>query len=166
MRQSEFWLWVIFLLFLLVVVVMMLWLRHRNQQALHQERMSALEKGVPLPATLGPFPWSARVYLLRGLIWSFTGAALILGLLGLSWSSHRPHQPPNAEWQAMQARSVSRNLDIPIEQAREIVAKDEAARTTQFDGPPASIALFGLIPLAVGLAYLVFYRTTESREGA
>ena len=161
MHSGEFWLWFTFLIAVQVVLLIVLWFRHRNQQMQHQERMAAIEKGAAvIPA--GGAPWSPRTYLLRGLIWTFTGAAVVIGLLGLSWSSYRPHQPMSAEWQAMQARNVSQYLGVPIEQAREIVAKDEARRAGQMDGPSPAIALFGVIPLAVGLAYLVFYRSGAS----
>jgi len=157
------WLFFFILLAILAVVMWVLWLRHRNQQLEHQERMSALEKGTAVvPAGRRSAPWSPRVYLLRGLMWSFTGAALIIALLGISASSRRPHQPMTGEWTAMEARHVSQQLDIPIDQARDIVNKDEATRAGQIEGMPATVALLGLIPLAVGLAYLVFYYTGQS----
>jgi hypothetical protein len=146
----------------LALVLMLLWMRHRSHQMLHRERLAAIEKGAALPpAGREPPPWSPRVYLLRGMIWSFTGAALFVGLLNFSWNA-RPHQPPTAQSMALAARNVSQYLGVPIEQAREIVAKDEAARAGEFDGPPASLALLGLIPLAVGLAYLLYYRGERS----
>ncbi len=160
MHQSEVILWSMCLFSALAVVLMVLWLRHRSHQLLHEEHMAALDKGAGLPtAGREPLPWSPRVYLLRGLIWSFTGGALIVGLLGLSWSSHRLHQPPSAQSMAFEARNVSEYLRVSMEQAREIVAKDEASRAGQYDGPSVAIALLGLVPLAVGLAYLVFYRS-------
>jgi len=161
MHTSEVVLWSCFLFSLLVVMLTSLWLRHRNQEMLHRERLAALEKGAEIrPTTREPLPWSPRIYLLRGLIWSFTGGALVIGLLGLSWASYRPHQE-SAQSLAFEARSVSQSLGIPMEQAREIVAKDEAARAGQYDGPGPAVALLGLIPLAVGLAYLIFYRSYQ-----
>ena len=88
-------------LFLAVVLVgVMLVLRHRNQQMLHQERMAALEKGTTVPAEPAPAPWSPRVYLLRGLMWSMGGAALIICLFGLAASSHRPASGESIMWRA------------------------------------------------------------------
>lgn len=145
-----------FLTFLLVLAV--LYLGYRQKLMLHQERMSALEKGTSIPLGPEPAPWSPRVYLLRGLIWSFSGAALIVCLLGLAWSSQRP-QP--AEFVAMRAREISRYLEIPIDQARQIAEKDQA---TERQGMPPGIAVLGLVPLAVGLAYLVFYFNDDSRK--
>lgn len=146
----------------LCVVALFLFFRHRNQQLEHQERMAALEKGAALPPR--PLPqWSPRVYLLRGLIWTAVGAAISIALLGASLSDHR-HYHERPEYLAQRAKDVSLNLQIPIEQARQIVEKDEAQRIAEDTGMPPAIALFGLIPLAVGLAYLVFYRTEASRS--
>ena len=145
-----------FLTFLLVLAV--LYYRYRQKLMLHQERMSALENGTSIPLGPEPDPWSPRVYLLRGLIWSFSGAALIVCLLGLAWASSRPQ---SATLVAMRAREISRSLEIPIDQARQIAEKDGAA---QNEGVPPGIAVLGVIPLAVGLAYLVFYFTDDSRK--
>lgn len=158
MHEAVAWLFFFFLLSMLLVVMAALVARHQKQQMLHQERMAALEKGTAIPLGRDPAPWSPRVYLLRGLIWTFTGAALVIALLGIAWASQRPM---SAETAAYQARSLSQNLEIPLEQARKLVEKDQAAQT---HGMPAPVALLGLIPLAVGLAYLVFYYTDDSRK--
>jgi hypothetical protein len=142
----------------LAVILTVLYLRHRNQELLHQERMAALEKGVAVPATPEPAPWSSRVYLLRGLIWTLTGVALAICLFGISSTSQR-HE--SYESKAYDAHQLSHNLDIPLDQAMQIVEKDQAART---QGPPVTIGLLGLIPFAVGLAYLAFYYTDPSRK--
>ena len=142
----------------MIVVLGVLWTRHRNQEMEHQERLAALEKGTSMPAGPAPAPWSPRVYLLRGLIWTFVGAALTVALLGAAISDKRTYHE-SADQMAWHARNVAQTLQIPIEQAREIVARDEATRLADYHGAPAAIALFGLIPLAVGLAYLVFYRS-------
>lgn len=148
----------------IAAVALMLTFRHRAQQMEHQERMAALDKGAALPPRQAPAPWSPRVYLLRGLIWTFVGAAITLALLGASLSDRR-HYHETAEWMSMRAKNVAENLQIPIDQARQIVEKDEADRAAQETGMPPAVALFGLIPLAVGLAYLIFYRTEASRNG-
>src|ERR1035438_10351946 len=92
-----------------IIVLADLWVRFRKQQLQHQERLAALEKGV----TLIP-GWSPRVYLLRGLLWTFTGAALTIALCGVGLTSQRPRQAPSAEQQAERARDISHSLDIPI----------------------------------------------------
>ncbi len=158
---------VLILLSMLVVVLAILWLRYRNQQMQHQERMAALEKGIQVvPASRPPVPWSPRVYLLRGLIWSLTGAALTGGLLGVALTASRPTLPISVERMTIKAKTVSRNLEIPMNQAMEIVKNDEDARMARqrVNQMPPAIALFGLIPFGVGLAYLIFYYTDESRK--
>ena len=147
-----------FILAALVVVVVVLYLRHGSLQMLHQERMAALEKGVPVPVARTLAPWSPRVYLLRGLIWSSTGLAILICLLGLAVTSNRPESAESRIWRA---KSLSQSLGISMDQAQQIVDKDEA---TGQQGMPFSIALFGLIPLGVGIAYLVFFYSDESRK--
>jgi len=141
-----------------VVVLAVLVSRYQKQQMLHMERMAALEKGRAIPPGPDPAPWSPRVYLLRGLIWTFTGAALVIGLYGISLSTQ---QPDSAQTMAWRAKNVAQDLQIPLDQARQIVEKDDAA---QIHGMPAPVALLGLIPFAAGLAYLLFYYTDDSRK--
>jgi len=131
-------------------------LRNRQHYLLHRERMAALEKGVAIPLGPEPAPWSPRTYLLRGLIWSFSGMALIVFLLGVAWSTQRPTSAVDVLYRT---RSLSRNLDIPLDQARRIVEKDQIE-----PGMPVGVAFLGVVPLAVGLAYLVFYFTDDSRK--
>lgn len=142
----------------LVVILMTQYLRHRNMRMLHEERLAALEKGTAVPLGSPLAPWTPRVHLLRGLMWSFGGLAVVVCLLGIAGSSHRTQSAESVMWSA---KNLSRNLEIPLDQAKQIVEKDQANRE---NGMPASIALLGLIPLAVGLAYLVFYYTDESRK--
>ena len=52
-------------------------------------------------------------------------------------------------------------MGLPIEQARQVVDQDAAARKS---GVPSGVAALGIIPLAVGLAYLVFYYSDPSRK--
>jgi len=143
----------------LIVTLMALYLRHRKDQMFHQERMAALDKGAAIPMTPGPAPWSPRVYLLRGLIWSLTGAALAICLFGIALTfSHGRYS--SAATKAYQAQNIARDLGIPLGQAETMVEKDAEQRS----GPPVALALVGLIPFAVGLAYLVFYHSDPSKE--
>ncbi len=144
----------------LFIVLAVLYTRARKQQLLHQERMAALEKGVAVPAPEPEQPFTARVYLLRGLIWSFCGTAIVVCLLGLAAARHRPQ---SAYDMAFEAKRLSDTAGISREEAQRIVEKDAAS---QVNGMPASVALLGLIPLSIGLAYLVFYYTGESRKPA
>jgi hypothetical protein len=143
----------------LVVILVMLYLRHRNMQMLHQERMAALEKGTTIPVGRALAPWSPRVYLLRGLLWSFVGAASMVCLLAIAASTHRPESAEVTLWRA---KNIAQSLNVSSEEARQIAEKDREARA---QGMPSSVALLGLIPLGAGLAYLVFYYTGESRRG-
>src|ERR1035441_4366414 len=108
----------------LALVLAVLYYRYRQKLMLHQERMSALEKGTSIPLGREPAPRSPRVYPPRGLIWSFSSAALMVCLLGLAVASWRP---PSAEFVAMKARDISRYLEIPIDQAKQIAEKEQAA---------------------------------------
>jgi hypothetical protein len=121
--------------------------------------MAALEKGAAIPMLPGPAPWSPRVYLLRGLIWSLSGAALIVCLYGISSAIQTGHD--NARDKAYQAESIARSLSISPERAEAMVEKDAAQRNSS---APLAISMLGLVPLAVGLAYLVFYFTEPSRK--
>jgi hypothetical protein len=142
------------------LILAAIYLRHRKMQMLHLERMAALEKGTAVPVWRTLAPWSPRVYLLRGLMWSMGGAALTLAILGISASTHQPES-----WQSVMydSRNLSVNLDIPLEQARKIVEQDRAGRVP---GMPSTVALLGLIPLGIGLAYLAFYYTDDKRHKA
>ncbi len=143
----------------LVVVLAVLQTRFRNLQLLHQERMAALEKGVPVPVARALAPWSPRVYLLRGLIWSASGLAIMICLLGLAAAS--AHHPESTESRMWRAKTLTQNLGISMDQAQQIVDKDQEIDDRRV---PLSIALLGLIPLGVGIAYLIFYYSDESRK--
>jgi predicted nucleic acid-binding Zn ribbon protein len=142
----------------LVVILVALYLRYRNLQMFHQERLAALEKGTQIPIGHTLSPWSPRVYLLRGLLWSFAGVALIVSLLGIAASTH---QPESAETTLWRAQNLAHSLNISAEEAKQIAEKDRDARR---NGMPFSVCLLGLIPVGVGLAYLVFYYTGERRS--
>ncbi len=142
----------------LAVIFVALYVRYRNLQMFHQERLAALDKGVTIPIGHTLAPWSQRVYLLRGLLWSFAGIALIVSLLGIAAATRRTESAENTLWRA---QNMAKNLNIPAEEAKQIAEKDRDARP---NGMPASVSLLGLIPVGVGLAYLVFYFTGERRR--
>jgi len=150
---------IVFVVCGLIITLSVLFLRNRQQQLLHMERMAALEKGASLPPA-EERPWSPRVYLLRGLIWSFSGAALFLCLISLAGASR---QPASAEQMAYDAKRLSDYAGISFEEAKQTVAKDAALHAR---GLPDSVACLGFLPISVGLAYLVFYFTGESRKRA
>jgi len=157
MNSREAAIFITILIAVLALILVVLYLRYRNLQMYHRERMAALEKGTAVPVGHTLAPWSARVYLLRGLLWSFAGAALIACLLGIAGSTHRPESIQATMWRA---KSLSDTLNISAEEARKMA---ETERDTRPSGMPFSVALLGLIPLGVGLAYLVFYYTGRSQ---
>jgi len=62
--------------------------------------------------------------------------------------------PARTEISLLRAKQISFTLNIAAEEAKQIAEKDRAIRQ---NGMPFSVALLGLIPVSVGLAYLVFY---------
>ncbi|MCU0975398.1 MAG: DUF6249 domain-containing protein [Steroidobacteraceae bacterium] len=79
----------------------------------HKERMAAIEKGLELPPDPPEMDIRRPRYLLKGLVWSFTGAAVYVMLDSLAGAEE---------------------------------------------------AKIGLIPVAVGLAYLVYYAVQGRKE--
>jgi len=153
---------ILMVFFAAAIIVWALFLRFKRHELRHQERMTALEKGADLPADppeKPPVPWSPRVYLLRGLIWLFTGAGLSAFLLGLSLTvvSH----PQNFEDRLWRAQNLRRNgaTEEEVKQYLSQSQNPDAARQ-EF---PAGFSLIGLIPMGVGLAYLIYYRGESHR---
>ena len=126
---------------------------------LHQERMAALEKGVAIPLSAPERAANPRAYLLRGLMWTLSSAGLIVCLLGFALSDQ--NRSESAANMAYRARDLSRSLDISLLDAQQIVEKDRTRNSMPF-----SVGLIGLVPLGVGIAYLVFYKEEESRARA
>lgn len=131
------------------VFMPMLAVRYARDKHRHAERMLAIEKGAAIP----PFepegaPWTPRVYLLRGLIWLFSGIGLAVFLLGVSQV-----QPGNFDGRIERIRRVQelRSQGVPESELQQIPNASREGRL------PAAFALAGLIPKGVGLAYLIFY---------
>ena len=127
--------------------------RYKQRELQHRERMAAVEKGVALPAepATQPEPFHPRTYLLRGLMWLFIGIAISISFAGLAMLGE--HQEP--AWvrvnEATHAKERGAN-DAEIVQ----IMNDK-----HMDGPNPAIGLLGLIPIGVGLAYLITYRTAR-----
>jgi hypothetical protein len=142
---------VAFLAFLAVI----LYLRHRENMSRHQERLAAIEKGIPVPLAETRPSKLPRIYLLRGLQWLFVGLSISLVLLSMSATNRRPMSMMNklSNAQYLKARGAS------DEQVGEYMksAGDET------EGMPYAAASIGLVPMSVGLAYLVFYRKETER---
>jgi hypothetical protein len=148
-----------FILLILLIVIgaaIILWslnLRYRRRELQHRERLAALEKGADLPP-LEPepetAPWTPRIYLLRGMIWLFAGIAMTVAIFAVSATQNRVRPIEDRIWRAADLRRTG---------ATEDEIKMVLNSTETPGGIPVGLALLGLIPAGVGLAYLVFYRT-------
>jgi Domain of unknown function (DUF6249) len=141
-----------------------LFFRYKRHELRHKERMTAIEKGAELPAEppeKPPVPWSPRVYLLRGLIWLFTGAGLSAFLLGLSLTivSH-PERLEDRLWRAQNLRHNGATEEEIKQYLSQSQSQSQKEPRNEF---PAGVALIGLIPMGVGLAYLIYYRGESHR---
>src|SRR5579872_615690 len=142
------------------IIVLSLNFRYKRQELKHKERMTALEKGAELPADpveRPPVPWSPRIYLLRGLVWLFTGIGLTTFLFGLSLSiNNRPATIEDRFWQAQHLR----NNGMPEEEVKAFLDSKEPTKRDYF---PEGLSLVGLIPIGIGLAYIIYYRGEQAQ---
>ena len=135
-----------------VILIWSLTLRYKRRELQHKERLAAIEKGAPAPPQTNiqhRTLWTPRTYLLRGMMWLFGGIGMMLFLLGVSATSLRSRTPSERAWDAQQLKTFG--------------ASDELVRQAQNDSSPRpglapGFCLIGLIPIGVGLAYLVTYR--------
>ena len=132
------------------ILIVGLTLRYRRRELQHKERLAAMEKGAPLPA-LTDFeqrtPWTPRMYLLRGLMWLFGGIGLTLFLLAVSIATYQPRSPSDRAVAAQRMKDFGGSE----EQIREVL-------TSLWEGLPPGFSVLGLMPIGVGLAYLIVYR--------
>jgi Domain of unknown function (DUF6249) len=138
------------------IIIWSLGLRYKQKQLRHQERMAAIEKGADLPAEMAPAPWSPRIYLLRGLVWLFTGIALSVFLFGISLSVGA-HQE-TIEDRLFHAQNL-RHEGATEDEIKQLINSKEPVRKDF----PEGFALIGLIPIGVGLAYIIYYRGEDKR---
>jgi hypothetical protein len=131
-----------------------LYLRFRRRELLHKERMAALEKGAALP-DLTDIEVGPRIYLLRGMIWLLSGLALSIFLLVLSATTQFPK---SAEERFREANTIAR-LGGTAEQIQQ--AQNDTGRQQRL---PYAVSLIGLVPVGVGVAYLVFHRVETKRS--
>ena len=134
------------------VVSWSLYLQYRRRELQHRERMAALEKGAELPAFTDVerrAPWSPRVYVFRGMVWLFSGVTFMIFLFAIS----RPQNRPKSTQEKIAIARELKEKDVTDGQIRE--AQNEPVRS---DGLPWQAGLIGLVPIGVGLAYLIFYR--------
>jgi lysylphosphatidylglycerol synthetase-like protein (DUF2156 family) len=130
--------------------------RFKQRELQHRERMVALEKGAPLPILTEPAASQSASLLLRGMRWLFSGIALVIFLLALTLS---PQREISASVRVQNA-NYAKNSGATEEQVREIM-NDRQER-----GMPAGFSLIGLIPIGVGLAYLIAYRKESGVRGS
>jgi hypothetical protein len=132
--------------------------RYRRRVLQNQERMAALEKGVPLPELIEEqmAPWSGRIYLLRGMMWLFSGIAIVAFLSAIAAYSR---QAPSME------SRVYRTLELKRLGATEEQIKEADAEPSHI-ALPGAFALLGLVPIGIGLAYLISYAVERKSGGA
>jgi hypothetical protein len=137
------------------VVVWSLVLRYRKRELQHKERLAAMEKGMPLPDLTGEqAAWSPRPYLLRGMMWLFSGVSLTVFLLGIAASTGGPDSLEERLNRAQNLKSLGAS--------EEQITQVENDPSPQHRFPPAA-ALLGLVPAGLGLAYLIYYRVESKR---
>ena len=148
---------IIIILMILAVPVLgvALIVRFVQSSGRHRERLAAIEKGIAIPDLNSPratMP-DSRVYLLRGMIWLFVGIALTLALLGISLTSERPKYLA-----VMELKKSTFITDGTPEDYNEALKN----LPHQYAVPPA-LSLLGLLPIGVGIAYLLFHRAESTR---
>ncbi len=148
--------------FVLILVIAFLVMRHQKELLRHRERMATLDKGLPpppAPPRLAPH----RIYLLRGMIWTMVGAMLtVLMLAFLSAAATAEHpRPEDLLREKLWRQKNLRDMGATEQQIAEVErVRPENPRRS---GPPVVMGLIGLVPAAVGVAYLLFYRSEEKR---
>jgi hypothetical protein len=140
-------------LFVGVIVVISLNNRFRVREIEHKETLAALEKGVDLPVRQSA-PWTPRTYLLHGMIWLFAGIALFLAIFGIAVTSSRALTVE----EKMHSVSIARANGATPEEIQ-LLLNDPHGKPPL----PVGVALLGLIPVSVGLAYLIFYRVETKK---
>ena len=139
-------------------------LRAHQTRLLHRERMAALDKGIDIkPILLSATPaFGHRVYLLRGLVWLLAGAALAGALAVTSPLFQTAERGPRErlEYKLIRARSL-KDLGATPEQVE--VMEREIERAEQRRKPPPNLVVIGIIPMSVGVAYLIFFALEEWR---
>ena len=137
-------------------VMLLMVLRHRRAVLRHQERLQVIERGGVLPSLdeeRPKAPWSPRTYLLRGMIWLYTGIAITIMLGALALSASHPRSMSSKVWEVKNLRDNGATEQQIQQYMREA--------DNQREGMPLGAATIGLIPIGVGVAYLMFYRKEQ-----
>ena len=141
------------LVFACVAVFLALAYRYHAREMDHKETLAAIEKGVKPPAPQSA-PWTPRTYLLHGMIWLFVGIASFVALTGIAVTSRR-----QLSWEARLAEVNDARFRGATPEELKILLNSPR----QEEGIPIGLGFLGLIPIGVGLAYLIFYRI-ESKK--
>ena len=124
----------------------------------------AIEKGVDIkPIMLNAMPaFSHRLYLLRGLMWMFGGAGLMVSLMFVApLMAEHDHEP---QWNLEQKLHRQRNLiNLGATPAQVEAMEKEIDRNRRSRPDPRDARMIGLVPMFVGLAYLIFFGVEEFR---
>jgi hypothetical protein len=128
--------------------------RYKVRELEHKEKLAALEKGVDLP-TPRVAPWTPRTYLLHGMIWLFAGLASMVAILAIAITLQT--QPVSAEQKVRNVTEARARGATPEE--LQLLLHESGNNP----GIPIGLGLLGLIPVGVGIAYLIFYRM-ESKK--
>lgn len=149
--------------------LLFLGLRAHQAQNLHQERLAAIEKGIdikPILVGAGMTPaFAHRLYLLRGLVWIATGLALAAMLAVLApFLDDSSNAQVQLEKKLIRANTLK---NIGATEAQIAAMEAEIARQAQRRRPDKMLlCVLGLLPAAVGAAYLIFYALEEKRVRA
>lgn len=139
--------------FTAIVFGLALSFRFRAREMEHKQKLAAMEKGLELPVPQSA-PWTPHTYLLHGMIWLFAGIASFVALSAIAVTSH--HLMP------VEARIAAVN-DARFRGATPAEVEMLLHAPRDEEGIPVGVGFLGLIPVGVGLAYLIFYRV-ESRK--
>lgn len=127
--------------------------RFRAREMDHKLKLAAIEKGVAPPVPQSA-PWTPRTYLLHGMIWLFVGIASFVALVAVAATSQRQESQEERIAAVSEARfrgATPEEIQILLNAPRQQV------------GIPVGLAFLGLIPTAVGVAYLIFYRIENKK---
>jgi hypothetical protein len=128
-------------------------LRYRRLELRHQERMVAFEKGIPVPAETIGAPPTIETYQLRGLVWLAAGIALTLALFIIV-----PQVSGESPATRLYRMQDMKRAGFSYDEIRESMGQYD--RESRHNG---ALAALGLVPAAVGVAYLFFYYEQKRR---